>query len=574
MTLQVANHVAGLWAQWMLHLSWQVALLAVLVFAVSAIARKSSAAFRHSLWLLVFFRLILPPDLASPWSANSLLENGFSRSINTPIEKAADNLMGGMAAPSMQPRERHSATVSSNQVSPALIGMIIWLAISLSMIAGLMVRYRWYLKSVMQGCVPVPEHIRALVLGKAQQLDLSAPPCVLAGGSVKIPTVVGFVRTTILLPQTLLDELAQEQLANLIGHELAHVRRHDIQVGWFISIVLCVYWFNPVVWLSNFFIRREREMACDDAVLYATRQEGKEYAATVVRMAESFDHTVPVGAGFLGLLELSDNLLLRIRSCLDGTRARRFTWQAAVVLCVFAALFVPMGAWAPSASADNGPADTAPVIVSSTPVCGATDVDPNLDRIVVTFDQDMAGGFSWTGGKEFYFPQTTGKPAWRDKRTCELPIELEPGSYYRVGINSSSHQNFKSTDGIPVPPQAIVFTTRGADAALVKALTAPKVVSLAPENNGTDVDSTVNRLIVEFDQPMGGGFSWVQEDAALYPETTGKPEWSADKKTCTLPVKLKANQQYRIWLNQVGYNNFQNDHGVELEPVLWEFTTK
>jgi hypothetical protein len=50
-------------------------------------------------------------------------------------------------------------------------------------------------------------------------------------------------------------------------------------------------------------------------------------------------------------------------------------------------------------------AQGAPQIVSTSPARGASDVDPALNEITVTFDQDMGGGMSWTGGGP-EFPHT------------------------------------------------------------------------------------------------------------------------------------------------------------------------
>ena len=49
-------------------------------------------------------------------------------------------------------------------------------------------------------------------------------------------------------------------------------------------------------------------------------------------------------------------------------------------------------------------AQGAPQIVSTSPARGASDVDPALKEITVTFDQDMEEGMSWTGGGP-EFPQ-------------------------------------------------------------------------------------------------------------------------------------------------------------------------
>jgi len=109
-----------------------------------------------------------------------------------------------------------------------------------------------------------------------------------------------------------------------------------------------------------------------------------------------------------------------------------------------------------------GGAQAPPKIVAISPRNGATDVDPALKEITVTFDQAMAGGFSWTGGG----PQFPGRPAGKrphwteDHKTCVLPVELKPGWEYELGLNSPSHQNFRSAAGVPLEPVVYTFKTR------------------------------------------------------------------------------------------------------------------
>ena len=46
----------------------------------------------------------------------------------------------------------------------------------------------------------------------------------------------------------------------------------------------------------------------------------------------------------------------------------------------------------------------------------------------------MAGGYSWTGDGSRY-PKTVGRPYWSgDRKTCALPVELQPGRDYRLGL--------------------------------------------------------------------------------------------------------------------------------------------
>ncbi len=102
----------------------------------------------------------------------------------------------------------------------------------------------------------------------------------------------------------------------------------------------------------------------------------------------------------------------------------------------------------------------APRVAEMTPANNATDVDPSIVELRVTFDRDMdTGGYSFTGGGP-KFPKTTGKPRWIDKRTAVMPVALEPGQRYELGINAASFKNFRSAEGVPVEPVRWTFKTR------------------------------------------------------------------------------------------------------------------
>jgi hypothetical protein len=121
-----------------------------------------------------------------------------------------------------------------------------------------------------------------------------------------------------------------------------------------------------------------------------------------------------------------------------------------VVLC-FVAVF-------DARAAAGAPAPVAPRVVTE-PAIGATNVDPDLTELRATFDQDMTtGSWSWTGGGPM-FPEIISKPRWIDKRTCVLPVKLEAGKRYRVGINAPSFKNFRSTDGVPAAVTTLWFDT-------------------------------------------------------------------------------------------------------------------
>ncbi len=218
----------------------------------------------------------------------------------------------------------------------------------------------------------------------------------------------------------------------------------------------------------------------------------------------------------------------------------------------------------------------APQIVSCSPARGAKDVDPGLKEISVTFDQDMEEGMSWTGGGPQFPRIPEGKKGyWRDKRTCVLPVKLQAGHSYRVGINSPSFRNFRSAAGVPAMSSAIWFTTEGtAVASKSQSAASPKIVSLNPPNGAEDVSPGLQELRVTFDMPMAEGFSWTG-GGPQYPTIPKgkKPFWMEDHKTCVLPVELKPNWQYRLGLNSQSFKNFQSADGVPLPPVAYTFKT-
>src|SRR6185503_147293 len=117
-----------------------------------------------------------------------------------------------------------------------------------------------------------------------------------------------------------------------------------------------------------------------------------------------------------------------------------------------------------------------PVIVRTTPVAGAENVDPaGTSEIRVTFSKAMHdGSWSWSTWGEENFPETAGKPRYlEDKRTCVLPVKLEPGRFYAIWLNSQKFKNFKDASGQPAVPYLLTFTTSGKPAAGASKKAAP-----------------------------------------------------------------------------------------------------
>ena len=104
-----------------------------------------------------------------------------------------------------------------------------------------------------------------------------------------------------------------------------------------------------------------------------------------------------------------------------------------------------------------------PVVVQTVPASGSMAVDPSTREIRVTFSKDMLTNEMWSFvyANPAPFPKVAGDIYYlADKRTCVLPVALEPGKTYGIWINSEEHHAFRDTAGQPAIPYLLVFKTR------------------------------------------------------------------------------------------------------------------
>lgn len=105
-----------------------------------------------------------------------------------------------------------------------------------------------------------------------------------------------------------------------------------------------------------------------------------------------------------------------------------------------------------------------PKVIKLFPENGAVNVPPGPIKIRILFDQDMTTGKSYSiCGSGENFPEIVGEPKWMGKRAFVFAADLKPNHSYTFGINSPSHQNFKSASGEPAEVLVVQFQTTGED---------------------------------------------------------------------------------------------------------------
>jgi RNA polymerase sigma-70 factor (ECF subfamily) len=134
------------------------------------------------------------------------------------------------------------------------------------------------------------------------------------------------------------------------------------------------------------------------------------------------------------------------------------------LVAVVGALF-SMFSFAGQLCAEEHSVATLPAVVIKTePQAGATDVDPRIKEIKVTYSKKMLDkSWSWGQISEDTALKSTGKPHYlKDGKTCILPVKLEPGHTYVVQLNAldGHFANFKDERRQPAVAYLLVFETR------------------------------------------------------------------------------------------------------------------
>ena len=80
---------------------------------------------------------------------------------------------------------------------------------------------------------------------------------------IDTPFVKGIIRPRIYIP----FRLSEQERACILAHEKHHIHRGDPIFKLFATVLLAVFWFHPLVWVSYRLMVRDMEMSCDEYVL-------------------------------------------------------------------------------------------------------------------------------------------------------------------------------------------------------------------------------------------------------------------------------------------------------------------
>lgn len=168
------------------------------------------------------------------------------------------------------------------------------------------------------------------------------------------PMLVGFWQPRIVLPTDFEARYTPEEASLILDHERAHLVRGDalviaIAMGW-----LCLFWFNPLMYLAIGWIRFDQDLASDALVLAAARASRRRYASTLLKTQLISDSPwrLPVGCQWQASHPLKERIRMLSRPLPDSFR-RSLGVSVALALVVSSA----DAAWA-AQSVDLGQSGT------------------------------------------------------------------------------------------------------------------------------------------------------------------------------------------------------------------------
>ncbi|MBO5294887.1 MAG: hypothetical protein J6B71_06585 [Clostridia bacterium] len=148
--------------------------------------------------------------------------------------------------------------------------------------------------------------------------------------TVVSPFVLGLFKPKIYLS----FRMSSQDMAHVIAHERAHIRRKDHIWKPFGFLLLILHWFNPLLWLGYALFCRDIELACDEKVIRELdRDKRADYSQALLTCSVKGQRIAacPLAFGEVGVKE-------RIRSVLRYKKPAFWLSLIAVLLCIAAAL--------------------------------------------------------------------------------------------------------------------------------------------------------------------------------------------------------------------------------------------
>lgn len=309
-----------------------VLILFIVVIRALAIHRLPKTTFL-ALWMIAALRLLLPFSIPLTFNIHIGLDVFSDVVQELPSGNIASTLPGdsppsydiGTAVPS--PATEHISTFEILWLVGVLL-LAIYFSIS-------------YFRSMRKFRMSIPDNT-PYIQNWLTAHQISRPLAVRSSDLISSPLTYGILHPVILLPKKL-DRNDQVALKYVLTHEYVHIRRFDAITKILFAAVLCIHWFNPLVWVMYVLANRDIELSCDAWVIRMMGEKKRSsYALMLIKMEERRNGMSALCSHF-GKNAISE----RIEAIMKFKKATAVASALALVLVVGAttAFATSTGAW-------------------------------------------------------------------------------------------------------------------------------------------------------------------------------------------------------------------------------------
>lgn len=302
-----------------LNMSMTAAYCAGIVLCVRLLfIRHFPKVYSYILWLVVFVRFAMPLSYESIYSFVPIRSKTIPTNIGVTQRISVGNEQMHTTANELfsMPFINVNAAGGTSMQIAVCVAAWIWIVVAVGLICYGIVSYN-ILKYKLKESVQI----------KGQIYESS---------KISLPFVMGFIKSRIYLPAG----LSGREREYVLSHEQVHIKRCDYLVKQAAFIIVCIHWFNPMAWISLWFMCHDMELSCDEQVLKMFGRNGehmlsykKEYAATLLSLASG--RSIRISGGlFFG----DGNVKKRIQNVLGFQRPKRMITYISVILIMLAAV--------------------------------------------------------------------------------------------------------------------------------------------------------------------------------------------------------------------------------------------
>lgn len=263
-----------------LYKNMTVSVVIIAVLLARFLLRKMPKKYSYILWSIVGIRMIFNLPFATNISVFNLFR-GFAKrsstmdtmlagSRKTNLQRATDvlNTIGTSETSTAHASSNTAAnavthTLTTSQMVLGILGLL-WL-----IVVALFVAYGIY--SYVKCRMLVRTAVIARDITSATHKE-KASASVWECDRIPSPFVLGIIRPRIYIP----FRMPKQEQAYILAHEQCHIRRLDPLWKLIAFLLLAVYWWNPLVWCAFFYLVRDMEMSCDEAVIEQFGNEIKQ----------------------------------------------------------------------------------------------------------------------------------------------------------------------------------------------------------------------------------------------------------------------------------------------------------